>query len=113
MTFGASEPPVTLREGDFTVVDTEDHIPEGCDEVVMVEDVIRQEDGTVRLYAPPPLGSTSNRSARTSAPERGSHVRMSPAVLGIQGKRPVLGVPGYLISGILVPTELLHPLISQ
>ena len=29
-----------------------DPLPEGCDAVVMVEDVIRQEDGTVRLYAP-------------------------------------------------------------
>ena len=53
VTFGASETtPVTLTEKDFTVVDTGDPIPEGCDAVVMVEDVIYQEDGTVRLYAP-------------------------------------------------------------
>ena len=52
-TFGATETtPVTLQTGDFTVVDTGDPIPEGCDAVVMVEDVIYQPDGTVRLYAP-------------------------------------------------------------
>ena len=52
-TFGATETtPVVLREEDFTVVDTGDPIPEGCDAVVMVEDVIYQDDGTVRLYAP-------------------------------------------------------------
>ena len=53
VTFGASETtPVTLGEGDFVAVDTGDPIPDGCDAVVMIEDVIRQEDGTVRLYAP-------------------------------------------------------------
>ena len=52
-TFGATETtPVVLRREDFTVVDTGDPIPEGCDAVVMVEDVIEQDDGTVRLYAP-------------------------------------------------------------
>jgi putative molybdopterin biosynthesis protein len=52
-TFGATETtPVTLREDQFTVVDTGDPVPAGCDAVVMVEDVMRLEDGSVRLYAP-------------------------------------------------------------
>ena len=52
-TFGAGErTPVTLRPEQFTVVDTGDLVPEGCNAVVMIEDVIYQEDGTVRLYAP-------------------------------------------------------------
>ena len=51
-TFGASETtPVTLTPDQFFVVDTGDPIPEGCDAVVMIEDVIYQEDGAVRLYA--------------------------------------------------------------
>jgi len=51
VTFGASETtPVTLTADQFTVVDTGDPIPDGCDAVVMVEDVIRQDDGTVKLY---------------------------------------------------------------
>lgn len=51
LTFGASEnTPVTLTPDQFTVVDTGDPLPDGCDAVVMIEDVIRQEDGSVRLY---------------------------------------------------------------
>ena len=53
LTFGAGETtPATLTSDQFIVVDTGDPVPEGCDAVVMIEDVIRQEDGTVRLYAP-------------------------------------------------------------
>ena len=51
--FGAGETcPVTLKEGQFTLVDTGDPIPEGCDAVVMIEDVVRQSDGCVKLFAP-------------------------------------------------------------
>ena len=53
LTFGAGETtPAVLSPDQFVTVDTGDPLPEGCDAVVMVEDVIRQEDGTVRLYAP-------------------------------------------------------------
>ncbi len=53
LTFGAGETaPVTLRADEFTVVDTGDPIPPGCDAVVMVEDVVKNGDGSVRLYAP-------------------------------------------------------------
>lgn len=49
--FGASETtPVFLPEEKFTVVDTGDPLPEGCDAVIMVEDLIREEGG-VRLLA--------------------------------------------------------------
>ncbi len=52
VTFGASETtPVTLGPEQFTVVDTGDPIPDGCDAVVMVEDVVRREDGSVCLHA--------------------------------------------------------------
>ena len=50
-TFGATETtPAHLKAGQFTVVDTGDPIPEGCDAVIMVEDVVQEEDG-VCLYA--------------------------------------------------------------
>ena len=53
LTFGATETtPVTLQKEDYTVVDTGDPIPADCDAVVMIEDVIRHEDDTVRLYSP-------------------------------------------------------------
>lgn len=52
ITFGAGETtPVTLRPDQFTVVDTGDPIPEDCDAVVMVEDLVKNDDGSVRLYA--------------------------------------------------------------
>ena len=36
-----------------------------------------------------------------------------PAILGYAGKKPILGVPGYPVSGILVLEELLKPLILK
>lgn len=51
LTFGATETtPVTLQPGEFTVVDTGDPVPEGCDAVVMVEDIVQQPDGSVKLF---------------------------------------------------------------
>ncbi len=51
--FGATDTtPVTLREGQFTVVDTGDPIPRGCDAVIMVEELVRNEDGSVTIHAP-------------------------------------------------------------
>ncbi|MEG2421827.1 MAG: molybdopterin-binding protein, partial [Oscillospiraceae bacterium] len=50
-TFGATETtPVTLLKSDYVVVDTGDPLPEDCDGVVMVEDVVDGENGTVTLY---------------------------------------------------------------
>ena len=51
--FGATDTtPVTLREGQFTVVDTGDPIPEGCDAVIMIEEIVKNEDGSVTIHAP-------------------------------------------------------------
>lgn len=50
-TFGATQTtPAILAPGQYTVVDTGDPLPEGCDAVIMIEDVVREEDGSVRLY---------------------------------------------------------------
>ncbi len=50
-TFGATQTtPVTLPPERYMVVDTGDPVPEHCDAVVMVEDVVREEDGSARLY---------------------------------------------------------------
>jgi putative molybdopterin biosynthesis protein len=35
-----------------------------------------------------------------------------PAILGHSGKKPILGVPGYPVSGIIVVEELLRPIIE-
>ena len=51
-TFGATETtPITLTVEQFTVVDTGDPIPEGCDAVIMVEDIVKNPDGTITIHA--------------------------------------------------------------
>lgn len=50
--FGATETtPVTLRPEQFTVVDTGDAIPEGLDAVIMVEDIVKNDDGSITIHA--------------------------------------------------------------
>ncbi len=52
LTFGATETaPVTLQCDDFTPIDTGAPLPDGCDAVVMIEEVVVQNDGTVNLHA--------------------------------------------------------------
>jgi len=49
-TFGATETtPVTLAENDFVRVDTGDPLPEGCDAVIMIEDVV-ESGSVIMLY---------------------------------------------------------------
>ena len=51
-TFGATETtPITLTAEQFTVLDTGDPIPEGCDAVIMVEDIVRNADSTITIHA--------------------------------------------------------------
>ncbi len=52
VTYGATATtPVILEKDQFTVVDTGDPVPEDCNAVVMIEDVIWEDDGRVKLYA--------------------------------------------------------------
>ncbi len=51
--FGATDTtPVTLRKEQFAQVDTGDPLPEGCDAVIMVEELVRNGDGSVTIHAP-------------------------------------------------------------
>ena len=51
--FGATETtPITLSGQQFIIVDTGDPMPEDCDAVIMVEDIVRNEDGSVTIHAP-------------------------------------------------------------
>ena len=51
-TFGATETtPVILTPQQYVVVDTGDPVPETCDAVIMVEDIVRNEDESVTIYA--------------------------------------------------------------
>nr|MCR5388516.1 hypothetical protein [Lachnospiraceae bacterium] len=52
-TFGATETtPVVLSKDDYVIVDTGDPVPENCDAVIMIEDVVNEDGGNVRLHAP-------------------------------------------------------------
>lgn len=54
-TFGATETtPVTLAESDFFAVDTGDPLPPGCDCVVMIEDIVRENGRTLLFSAAAP-----------------------------------------------------------
>ncbi len=96
-TFGASETtPVTLSPGQFTVVDTGDPVPEDCDAVVMVEDVMWQEDGNARLYdAAAPWQHIRQIGEDICAGEMilPSHTEVSPAAVGAMLAAGVLEVP--------------------
>lgn len=51
-TFGATETtPVNLRPDQYIVLDTGDPVPDGCDAVIMVEDIVKQDDGSITIHA--------------------------------------------------------------
>ena len=50
-TFGATETtPITLTAAQYTELDTGDPIPEGCDAVIMVEDIVKNGDGSITIH---------------------------------------------------------------
>ena len=105
-TFGATETtPITLSEDKFTVVDTGDPIPEGCDAVIMVEDIVKNEDGTITIHdAAAPWQHIRQIGEDICAGEMilPSHVTVSPSAIGamIAGgvleveviRKPVVGI---------------------
>ncbi len=97
LTFGATETtPVTVAAGDFTVVDTGDPVPDGCDAVVMVEELVPAEGGAVKLYAPAaPWQNIRQIGEDICAGEMilASHTAISPAAIGAMLAAGVLEVP--------------------
>ncbi|MBR0026348.1 MAG: molybdopterin biosynthesis protein, partial [Clostridia bacterium] len=96
-TFGATETtPVTLQKDRFTVVDTGDPVPDGCDAVIMVEDLVYNEDGSLRLYASAaPWQHVRQIGEDICAGEMilASHIRITPAAIGSMLAGGVLHVP--------------------
>ena len=103
-TFGAGETtPVTLREGEYTVVDTGDIIPEGCDAVVMVEELVPCEGGVV-LHAPAaPWQNVRQIGEDICAGEMilNAHMPVSPAAIG-----------AMLAAGVLRVSVLRRPVVG-
>ena len=104
--FGATETtPITLTPDKFIVVDTGDPIPENRDAVIMVEDVVKNEDGTVTIHdAAAPWQHIRQIGEDINAGEMilPSGIEISPSAIGamIAGgvlevqviKKPVVGI---------------------
>lgn len=106
LSFGATETtPVILSRDQYTVVDTGDPVPEDCDAVIMIEEVIPQEDGCVKIHsAAAPWQHIRQIGEDICAFEMimPSHTRITPAAIGsmLAGgvteveviKKPVIGI---------------------
>ena len=107
LTFGAAGTrPVTLSVGQYTKVNTGDPLPEGCDAVVMIEDVVAAGGGSkIKLFQPAaPWQHIRQIGEDICAGEMilPSYTRITPAAIGamIAGgvrevpvvRRPVAGI---------------------
>ena len=105
-TFGATETtPITLQAGQFVVLDTGDPIPEGRDAVIMVEDIVKNDDGSITIHeAAAPWQHIRQIGEDICAGEMvlPSHMSISPSAIGamIAGgvleveviRRPLVGI---------------------
>ncbi|MCZ2145980.1 MAG: molybdopterin biosynthesis protein, partial [Anaerolineales bacterium] len=114
-TFGASETtPARLSEDAFVWVNTGDPLPEGCDAVVMVEDVVQEGDGVTLYAAALPWQHVRQIGEDISAGDMivPSFSVLSPAALGALLESGVLSVEvvSRPIAGV-IPTgnELVAP----
>lgn len=115
-TFGATETtPVRLSPGQYTVVDTGDPLPEGRDAVVMIEDVVFEQDDSVRLYAAAaPWQHIRQIGEDICAGEMilPSRTEITPAAMGAMLAGGVLEVPVYRRAVVgIIPTgdEIVPP----
>jgi len=105
-TFGATETtPITLPADQFVVVDTGDPIPENCDAVIMVEDIVKNDDASITIHAAAaPWQHIRQIGEDICAGEMilGAYMTVSPSAIGamIAGgvleiaviKKPVIGI---------------------
>lgn len=96
-TFGATETtPICLKVDQYTVLDTGDPIPEGCDAVIMVEDIVKNEDKTITIHgAAAPWQHIRQIGEDVCAGEMilPSHMTVSPAAIGAMIAGGVLEIP--------------------
>lgn len=85
VTFGATETtPVTLDAEQYVTVDTGDPLPEGCDAVVMIEDVVRSDDKVTLYSAAAPWQHVRQVGEDICAGDMiiPSYTRITPAAVG-------------------------------
>ena len=103
-TFGATETtPVRLQEGDFVRVDTGDPLPEGCDAVVMIEEVVETEGGIMLYSAAAPWQHIRQIGEDICAGDMilPSYTEISPAAMG-----------AMLAGGVLELTVMAQPVVG-
>ncbi len=103
-TFGATETtPVRLQEGDFVRVDTGDPLPEGCDAVVMIEEVVETEGGIMLYSAAVPWQHIRQIGEDICAGDMilPSYTEISPAAMG-----------AMLAGGVLELTVMAQPVVG-
>ena len=104
-TFGATETtPITLDPSQFVVLDTGDPVPEDCDAVIMVEDVVKNEDGTITIHdAAAPWQHIRQIGEDICAGEMilPSHMTVSPSAIG-----------AMIAGGVLEVEVLRKPLVG-
>ena len=105
LTFGATETtPVHLEKGKFVRVDTGDPLPDNCDAVVMIEDVIETDNGVDLFAAAVPWQHIRQIGEDISANDMilPSYTKITPASMGAMlasgvmrvkvVKQPVVGI---------------------
>ena len=96
-TFGATETtPVTLRPEQFTVLDTGDPIPQDKDAVIMVEDIVKNADGSITIHsAAAPWQHIRQIGEDVCAGEMilPAHMVVSPSAIGAMIAGGVLEIP--------------------
>lgn len=115
-TFGATETtPVTLLPEQFTVLDTGDPIPQRRDAVIMVEDIVKNADGSITIHsAAAPWQHIRQIGEDVCAGEMilPAYTQVSPAAIGamLAGGVPELSVLRKPLVGI-IPTgdEIIPP----
>lgn len=96
-TFGATETtPITLRPEQFTVLDTGDPIPQDKDAVIMVEDIVKNSDGSITIHAAAaPWQHIRQIGEDVCAGEMilPAHMEVSPSAIGAMIAGGVLEIP--------------------
>jgi len=104
-TFGATETtPITLNAEQFIIVDTGDPIPENCDAVIMVEDIVKNDDGTITIHdAAAPWQHIRQIGEDICAGEMilPSHMTVSPSAIG-----------AMIAGGVLEVTVIRKPVVG-
>ena len=104
-TFGATETtPITLRPEQFTVLDTGDPIPEDKDAVIMVEDIVKNSDGSITIHsAAAPWQHIRQIGEDVCAGEMilPAHMEVSPSAIG-----------AMIAGGVLEISVICKPLVG-